>query len=160
MAIAAGQIIRAAFLDRLDSPPLVALRQTVAQSIINASWVAIAFDTEDVDSYGGHSTVTNTSRYTAQYSGWYAVCGMTSFAPNSTGFRTARIQVNGSALLGTQTYGTHNGSAEAMIITPTRDVYLTAGDYVEVAGYQSSGGSLNTAVSGLGASLWLRYSHA
>lgn len=144
----------------LAAPPIAVLRQSVAQSLPNAAWTAINFDAEDVDSYGGHSTVTNTSRYTCQTAGWYTACGAVAYVPNSTGFRTVRLQINGAAINSAITYVPNNGTAEPVAITPTRDIFLNAGDYVEAAGYQNSGGSLNTQVSGPASGLWVRYSHA
>lgn len=144
----------------LGAPPIAALRQSVAQSLVNTSWVAITLDAEDTDSYGGHSTVTNTSRYTCQLTGWYTACGVVAFAPNVTGFRAARLQVNGTAENGTITYVPNNGSAESVAVTPTRDIFLNSGEYLEVAGWQSSGGSLNTSATVPASGLWVRYSHA
>jgi hypothetical protein len=146
-----------------QNPPNFVGTQSVAQSLPNATWTAISLDTSQTDPYSGHSNVTNSSRYTCQSSapGWYTVCGVVAHSPNVAGFRTARIQVNGSAIVGAETYGPTNGGAEAIIITPVRDILLAAGDYVEVAGYQSSGGALNTAVGGeVRSALWLRFSHA
>jgi hypothetical protein len=136
--------------------------QSVAQSLPNSAWTAITLDTSQTDPYAGHSNVTNSSRYTcpAGCAGWYTVCGVVAYSPNATGFRTARIQINGAGISGQTSYGPNNGGAETITVTGTRDIFLNAGDYVEVAGYQSSGGALNTAVSPSPASaLWLRFSH-
>ncbi|MCC9307676.1 hypothetical protein LN042_11275 [Kitasatospora sp. RB6PN24] len=144
-----------------QNPPDFVGSQLSAQAIPNLTWTPIAIDTNVLDSYGGHSTTTNNSRYTCQSgaAGWYTVCGVVAYVPNSSGFRTARIQVNGSSINGLIAYGPNDGTAEAAVITPTRDVFLNAGDYVEVAGWQNSGGSLNTAVT-LSSGLWVRWSHA
>jgi hypothetical protein len=147
----------------LTNPPNFVGTQSVAQSLPNATWTAITIDTSQTDPYSGHSNVTNSSRWTCPTGvpGWYTVCGVVAHSPNASGFRTARIQVNGSAIVGAETYGPTNGGAEAIIITPARDIFLNVGDWVEVAGYQSSGGALNTAVGGeVRSALWLRFSHA
>ncbi|PJN22427.1 hypothetical protein [Kitasatospora sp. CB02891] len=145
----------------LTNPPLFVGTQSTVQSVPNSTWTALALDTTQTDLYGGHSNTTNSSRYTAQVTGWYTVCGTAAYVPNSTGFRTARIQVNGAAIPGAETYGPNNGTAESVIVTPTRDVYLTANDYVEVASWQNSGGALNTSVGGeTRCALFVRYSHA
>jgi hypothetical protein len=145
-----------------QQPPNFVGTQSVAQSLPNATWTAISLDTSQTDPYGGHSNVTNSSRYTCQTGvpGWYTVCGVVAHSINSTGFRTARIQVNGAAVVGAETYGPNDGSAESIIVTATRDIFLNVGDYVEVAGYQNSGGALNTAVGGeVRSALWVRFSH-
>ena len=49
----------------LLNPPLFAGYQTTGQSIPSGqSPVAITMDTETIDTYGGHSTTTNASRFT------------------------------------------------------------------------------------------------
>lgn len=68
MAVFAGQTIKASLLDRLERPPTAELIQTVGQSVPNGTWGIITFDSEVEDSHGGHSTVTNTSRYTCMVS--------------------------------------------------------------------------------------------
>ena len=143
------------------NPPIMVCTQTVTQSVNNNAWTALGLDTEQADTYGGHSTTTNTSRYTAQAAGWYTVCGVSVWAANATGVRGARIHVNGSVvqgstgLIATATTGSFTG-----IATPVRAVQLAVGDYVEVAGYQSSGGALSTGVaSDLASALFVAWAH-
>jgi hypothetical protein len=146
-----------------QQPPDLVAYQNTAQSIPNTSWTPVALDTNILDSYSGHSTTTNNSRYVCQTgaAGWYTVCGIVAYSPNSTGFRTARLQVNGSPILGGAGYLANDGSVEVGIVTPTRDLYLNVGDYVEVAAYQSSGGALNTQLDvDLRSAFWVRFSHA
>lgn len=135
----------------LMEPPIAELRQTAAQSLTTSTWTSITFGVEDVDndfaSTGGHSTVTNTSRYTAVYAGWYFLGGGVAFASNATGIRATRWAINGSAVNGSQctdspiTGNPHNVPGRGKF------VFLAVGDYVELQGFQSSGGALNTAVS-------------
>lgn len=119
------------------------LYQTVTQSLTSGTWAAITFDTESVDAAGGHSTVTNTSRYTAVHTGWYQINAGVAFAINATGSRSVRLQVNGTAI-----FGRDSRPATAATIqtecTLARKVFLTAGQYIEVAGWQNSGGALST----------------
>lgn len=147
----------------LVNPPTFVGTQTVAQSIANSAWTAITLDTEQLDDYDGHSTSVNTSRWTCPtgYAGWYTVCGVYAPFGNATGFRAARIQVNGSPILGAASYIPPAGAIDTGIVTPTRDIQLAVGDYVQLAGFQSSGGALNTAIDpDLRSALWLRFSHA
>lgn len=147
----------------LTNPPLFIGTQTSTQSLADSTWTSLTFTTEDADTYSGHSTSSNTSRYTAQRAGWYTVCGVYAAAANSTGFRAVRLAVNGTRVAGTGVYLPNNGSSDGSYSTPTRDVFLAVNDYVEVQGWQNSGGSLNTAVGGgggeLASALWARYSH-
>ncbi|MFD3717282.1 hypothetical protein [Streptomyces sp. NPDC058674] len=138
----AGGVITADFLDKLDRPPLAVLAQTSVQSIPNATWGVITFDSEIIDSYSGHSTVSNTSRYTCQVAGTYRITGRVSFAVNGSGSRGARVHKNGNFLIGGANLlgaGTLNGVIEVSHI-----LTLAVSDYVEIAGGHNSGGALST----------------
>ncbi|MFD9949814.1 hypothetical protein ACFWYW_55905 [Nonomuraea sp. NPDC059023] len=58
-------------LNFLLSPPLAVLRKSGNQSIPQSASTEVTWDVEDIDRDGGHSTVSNTSRYTSQTAGWY-----------------------------------------------------------------------------------------
>ncbi|MEU9002586.1 hypothetical protein [Streptomyces sp. NPDC048551] len=158
MPIPAGGTITAAVLQLIDAKPIAVLQQTVTQSVANGAWAVLTFDTEITDPNGGHSTSSNTSRYTCQYAGWYRVTGRAAFATNATGSRGARIHKNGSFIQGAANLagaGTLNGISEVSHI-----LSLAVGDYLEVAGGQNSGGSLSTSYAGEAASMmyveWIR----
>lgn len=139
----AGDVIEAEFLTLLERQPLAVLYQTVVQSVPNGTWGVLTFDSEVVDTYGGHSTSANTSRYTCQLAGWYRVGGRAAFDINSTGSRGARVHINGNYVRGAATLhaaGNLNGIPYTEHI-----LYLQVGDYVELAGGQNSGGALSTA---------------
>ncbi|MEU1800909.1 hypothetical protein [Streptomyces sp. NPDC019937] len=135
-------------------PPRFRGYQNSAQSISNGTFTSITIDTEVIDSDGGHSTSTNTSRYTCQVAGTYAVGGSVCFPANSTGSRGVRLAVNGSSVQGVASLipaatGNSCGTQVATILS------LSVGDYVEIQGYQTSGGALNTATaSDLASQLW------
>jgi hypothetical protein len=137
----------------LQTPPMAELRQTAAQSIPNGTFTALLFDTSDVDkdylvaTNAGHSTSSNTSRYTARFPGWYQCSGGVSIAANAVGVRGAYWYVNGSPLNGTESMGTNSGATNHGTVPRTKHIYLNIGDYVELFCYQTSGGALNTAVS-------------
>lgn len=132
------------------APPHAELRQTAAQSISSAVAAVILFDTEDVDTdvdgVGGHSTSSNTSRYTARYPGWYEVSGGVSFAASATNRRLCWWRVNGVDMNASE--GGHPGSAAGTLgtVARTKLVYLAIGDYVELVAFQDSGGALLTQV--------------
>jgi hypothetical protein len=134
------------------APPFAVLRQTVAQSIANAAWVGATLDAEDLDRDNGHSTSSNTSRYTAQTAGWYAVRGAALYTANGTGSRAVAIQINGAftARYSKMQIASSGASATTGVIT-MHDVYFNVGDYVELALNQTSGVALNTNVSEDGA---------
>lgn len=132
------------------NPPHAELRQTVAQTLTTGVTAAVTFDVEDVDepaAAGGHSTSSNTSRYTAQYAGWYLVGGGVGFAANATGQRAAVWAVNGALLNGSQVMEQATSASNNKVGARTKLVYLNVGDYVELHAQQTSGGNLNTAVT-------------
>jgi DNA uptake protein ComE-like DNA-binding protein len=66
---------------------------------------------------------------------------------NNTGARAARLATNGSALVGSQVSVQAATTSVATSITVSRMVYLNVADYLELQGFQSSGGALNTSVA-------------
>ena len=120
--------------------------QTSTQSVANATDTPITFTTENVDSNGGHSTSSNTSRFTPTVSGYYLVVGQVGYANgSSTGRRGAKILRNGSGVTGTQILLSSGDDASILSIPVSGMVYLNGStDYVEIAAIQDSGGSMNT----------------
>lgn len=137
------------------------LAQIVTQNIGTGVWTGITFTSEGVDSAGGHSTSSNTSRYVAAHSGWYDVSAGVAFAVNATGVRGARLAVNGTGLVG-KTLIPNAGASNTTEVPLSRKVYLAAGSYLEVQGYQNSGGTLATSYTAgdAGSFLELRWIHS
>ena len=147
MTFLAGDELPADTINDLLAPPIAQLYHTSAQAIPNNTWTALLFGTEAVDSANGHSTSSNTSRYTAVRAGTYYVHGRYTYAANATGFRGVRIAKNGTSLDYTLSYGgTPTGSLTQQVQTQGL-VVLAVGDYVEVQVEQTSGGNLNTDTS-------------
>lgn len=135
----------------LMNRPAAELRATAAQNITTGSFQALLFNTEalddDPDGVGGHSTSSNTSRYTARYPGWYRVSGSVTYAGNATNRRGAHWRVNGSIVAGTEQVQAA-GSASGVGVTTTNPlVYLNEGDYLELYAFQDSGSTLATSSS-------------
>lgn len=109
---------------------------------------AVLFDTETVDYANGHSTVTNTSRYTATDAGWHFVKGHigTGAPAASTGQSSAYLAVNGTEVAGTRDQRDCN-SGRGCSHTVSDYVFLNVGDYVEVWFVQNSGSTLTAATS-------------
>lgn len=120
--------------------------QASAQSIPNTSLTVIAIDTTAVDTYGGHSNVTNNSRYTVQTggAGWYRVTVSLGFVASGSGSRLIEIHKNGAVIKMMQAGTDCTGVAINAAIQCTVYVPLAVGDYVEGFAYQTSGGALNT----------------
>lgn len=134
----------------LIGPPLAVLRATSTQSIADATLTALNFDAEDKDTDSGHSTISNTSRYTSQTSGWYEMDGTYSFASTGGGA--------GTRLCGFRTNGSGNGVAfngtvtnVQLSLTSTGKIFLNSGDYLETMVKQfNTGSALLTDVTTLG----------
>lgn len=131
-------------LNFLVNVPAAYLTQTAVQSVPNATWTALAFDGSVIDSYGGHSNSTNNTRYTEQVAGWYMVFGCASFATNGTGNRGCSVAKNGTRVMGAAGFFGPVSGNPATVPSPPTIVFLNVGDYLEVQGYQVSGGALNT----------------
>lgn len=142
----------------LANPPLFIGYQTVSQSIPNSAFTSITFDSETVDTYNGHSTTSNTSRYTAQVAGWYEVTARCGTSGSSAGKRIINIAVNGS---GVWVNEIDPPNTDLLTNTITATVYMNANDYVETQFYQTSGAALSTTVSSLYyPSMSVRWVHA
>lgn len=144
----------------LANPPIFVGVQSSVQSTSTGGWTTLTFDAETVDTYNGHSTSVNTSRYTAQRAGWYRVTGTASFAANSTGSRGCRISKNGTVITGSgQLVGA--GTLGCTVSCASTIVQLAVGDYVELSAGQNSGGSLSTSNSAESAcTMTLEWMHA
>lgn len=130
--------------------PMAELIQIAAQSLANSTFTSLTFTSfiVDQDYLGGtgHSNSVNPSRYTANFAGWYEISGGVAFATNATGNRGSRWAVNGSVVSGSYTFVGAIATVDEAIPARTKQVYLNVNDYVELQGWQSSGGALNTSV--------------
>ncbi|HYG79628.1 MAG TPA: hypothetical protein VD861_04535, partial [Pyrinomonadaceae bacterium] len=120
---------------------------SAAQSLSNNSTTVIAFDTERNDDDTMHDTATNNSRLTIVTAGWYVATANLEFATNATGNRAVGIRLNGTTTIG-QTFVASAGASQPTRISITTIYKLAAGDFLEVTGFQSSGGALNVSVTG------------
>lgn len=110
------------------------------ESIANATWTDITFNTETWDPDNMHSVASNTERIVVPNEGRYLVgCGI-QFAANAVGYRDVRIirnSVNEAEFL----VAAVNGAAT--IISFSTLSKASASDYYRVRVYQNSGGALN-----------------
>ena len=120
-----------------------------------ATWTSITFDTEDYDTDNYHSTSSNTSRLTAVKAGYHAFGGSFSYTSNSTGARFIRLQINGSTLLDSFAGNALNGFETPVAVAG--QYRLAVGDFVEIQGYQNSGGALTVSVTNYRPLFWIAY---
>lgn len=140
MPFAAGQKPTASELNEAIDKPLFSTVQSAAQSIPNATWTAVTFLTEDIDTHGGHTTL---PRYTAQVAGWYRITAKVVFVASATGARFARLLRNGAIVVPSGGNITPPHS-DASVVNVLSVVQLAVSDYVELQAYQASGAALNT----------------
>lgn len=137
----------------LKRPPIADLKQTVAQSIPSGVLTALTLNLEvidtDIDGVGGHDNVTNNSRWTCRYPGVHLLGGGYGAAASSAGSRVVQYLVNGIPVDACDVVSFSNSaSIAARVCARAKLVTLGINDYVEIAGFQDSGGALNTSVVG------------
>lgn len=126
----------------LISPPHAQVTQTTTQSVANTTWTKLTADTVVVDDYSYWDNTNH--RYTPQRAGWYWASIESAWASNGTGGRYAQLYKNGSPVKSTSDSqpgsstiaATCNGSGWAFCNGST--------DFLEVWGWQNSGGALST----------------
>jgi hypothetical protein len=127
-----------------------AAASAAANSIVNNTPTALAFDSESIDNGSIHDNAVNNSRFTIPTTNvagvWVFICTV-SFAADGTGtgFRMARIDLNGSTLLvpSNTVERTIVGTVQPEVMQVLRYVVNpTPGDYYECWVVQTSGGNL------------------
>jgi hypothetical protein len=122
----------------------VAVKKTAAQSINNATFTAISWDSEDFDIGSYHDNSTNNSRITipSGKTGYFLLSGVISFGANATGNRGVELRKNGSGvdyIFFLAPAAVANAPAFPFSFT----ISLAAADYLELFAYQTSSGALN-----------------
>jgi hypothetical protein len=148
-------------LNFLLNKPIAQLIQNTVQSITNSTVTPVTFDGSVTDSYGGHSNVTNPSRYVAQVAGWYNISGPAAFATNSSGVRVARLRKTGTDVVYFDAWAQAVTAASTPSAVAAEGIlFLNVGDYAELCGYQTSGGSLSTIVAGPQSGMSVLWEHS
>jgi len=116
-------------------------------TIANGTQTTLTFDSERSDTYNLHSTSSNTERLIAPTPGTYTITGHVAFSSNSTGRRLLIISLNGTSnWIAAQNTAAVSGDATDISISTTYN--LSAGDYVILRAFQTSGGSLDVIYGG------------
>lgn len=137
------------------APPTAILRHSAQQLIARETDTALLFNTEDMDSHNGHSTSSNTSRYTAPRSGVYQVSGAVTWSAASIRAKLEaffRINGSGSDLAGSTVFRSehHTGVSVLELSALAR---LSAGDFVEIFVWHNAAtvsGGVESALAELG----------
>lgn len=115
------------------------------QSITNATYTAVVFNSEEFDTHAIHDTSANTSRFVipAGMGGkWRFTCNV-AFAGNATGLRELWFKVNSAFVKGGLAVPPAAGGVDPTDLGLTVEINVAAADIVEAFVKQSSGGNLN-----------------
>lgn len=117
---------------------------TTAQTLSNATFTAITFNSEDFDTDAFHDNATNNSRITIPTGkgGYYLLTGQISYKDSATGIRGVRIYKNGTYLASPSLMAGASASSYT-VVNFSQIVSSVATDYFEIYGYQTSGGNLD-----------------
>ena len=135
--------------------------KSAAQSIPNATWTTLTFDSESFDTNTFHDNATNNSRMTIPTGkgGKYLIQWQANWYNSAVGSRNTRIILNGS--ISPSAYGIWSvpvGASDLTIHTNTAILSLSAADYVELQIGQGSGGNLDAgAGEGIGCTFSVTY---
>lgn len=134
-------VANAEFLAR---PPSASVSRSTEQSIANAAWRAISFNTEAWDTDSMWSSTAG-ARIDINTSGKYHVIAHAAFAASAAGAaRALGISVGGSTTA-PPTHGHANATPNTATlgITHSRMLSLTSTQFIRIMVYQDSGGALN-----------------
>lgn len=128
----------------LIDPPACSVYGSAAESVASSTNVWLSADSENYDNDAMHSTVTNTSRITAQTAGRYQATAVVVFEANTTvpAYRSIRWRVNGGSTIESTRFPSA-GVNTTMVATGVRTFTLAAGDYLEVGCIHNAGVALN-----------------
>lgn len=129
--------------NQIDTLPSCRVFTTAGQSITDSAWNTVDWASESYDTQTMHDNVTDNSRITIPVDGdgKYLITASLSFGANGTGNRGIRIQKNGTGQ--ERRVMNQNAGAIDFVSSKVSDVLdLVAGDYLEIAAWQSSTAAL------------------
>lgn len=117
----------------------------------HATWVSATFDLEKFDTYPSglsemHSVSSNKDRIYARVTGAYLIKAYGKFVANGTGYRGIRININTTTEV-IRDFRLNNSGTYLTDMHVSHIYYMTAGQYVTVEFWQSSGGNLSVVSS-------------
>ena len=134
-------------LEFLIDPPACSVNHSTNQSVPNATVTALLADTEQFDNDSMHSTSSNTSRITIQTGGRYLIFATVRTGSNQTGHRQVQIRANGDQVNSAYNIGRHDAAGDAStVISGSRALVLSAGEYVECTLEHNAGIDVTTAL--------------
>jgi len=136
-------VIESGIYDSHYRPWCVASRAT-NQSFSNGVTAAFSLDAATQTSQAVMWAIANPTRVTVPVTGTYVVAWWIAWAAAAGGVRQTNVAKNGvwGTVLG-RSWITSAGATYQTITTGSTTIRLTANDYLELLGYQDSGGALN-----------------
>jgi hypothetical protein len=136
----------------LIDPPAVSIFESSAQTVNNVTTTALISNEENYDNNAMHSSVTNTSRLTAQTAGRYLVWARILFAASTAGtYRQLSFRVNGTTEYLGMIVPFVNDASVSTLLSSSATVVLAATDYVECMARHNVNPSLNVTMLEFGA---------
>jgi hypothetical protein len=124
--------------------PTTRVFKSGVQEIAAATVTMLTFDGERWDVGGCHSTTTNTGRLTAPKTGVYNVTGYAAWPAEISNPWFLAIRKNGTGIFGAQWHPAAFQSEGHV----SAEVFLEAGEYVELVIFQNQGKAIKTAAKG------------
>ena len=119
------------------------------QALVTATFTALALNSERWDTDTIHDLAVNNSRLTCKTAGKYVICGNVEYAVSAAGTtRLACIKLNGITFIAIQQQPPVAGGVLTTAVSVTTTYDLAVNDYIELVGYQDSGGNLNVNATG------------
>lgn len=144
-----------AFSDFMLSPPQCEAFHSTLVSLTNNTFILIPLQSENFDNVQSgdtpmHDNATNNSRIVARTAGKLEITGQLGITSNATGIRSVDVRLNaaGSPVGGTSLVSPQVPALNGFTTTvplPPKAVQMAAGDYIEIFGFQNSGGAINSA---------------
>jgi hypothetical protein len=129
----------------------VGVRATITSAIsfANATDIIVDFGAETYDTSGFHDNSVNPSRLTipAGKAGYYRISAQLGWGAAANGARLIKIFKNGSSVA--ENFGASNGSGNISSSNVLVTLNLAEADYLQVDGYQDSGGTLTLSNTGI-----------
>lgn len=133
------------------------LYQTSAQGIASGSYVPLNMHAFRVDR--GYGALSNSTRFTPNVPGYYTLLAEFAIGQVATTTATASVGKNGVTQFGSYTMATTSATLVTALTSMPITVYANGtGDYFEAFGRLGSGGTINTAIGGVGCGLNVVYS--
>ena len=128
----------------LGNPPRVSAYRSSDLAVTTATETIVTLNAETYDTDSMHSTSSNTGRLVASTAGLYLCRLRVFFETNTSGYRWARIYLNGVGVTVIDEASAENpSSAVSTSLLCEVEQFLDVGEYVEASVYHTRGSNLN-----------------